>query len=247
MVVLITLTVYGADVGPTFDLYSDFDGYAVPFEFGVARVDLIAGYTSTLVPDGANIIRVQSIGTCPNYYDVSISGVPSSSPSESISSSISESVSSSISASISPSSSVSPSSSPSASISFSEGPSIVGLRLTTQKTGGCGDPTTLPIENYIYIEYDSSLFVLGGDSKYNVITSGPPIATVVDVYDSTEMDISARSPITDVNTVSATEPTHAGSYVLYYGDTSDEAATAYLTVAWNAGNGRLEANLEVCP
>ena len=57
--------------GP-FDIYSDADGYASPFETGVSKVALEAGYTSTLVPDGASIVRVKSDNVlCSNYIDLS--------------------------------------------------------------------------------------------------------------------------------------------------------------------------------
>ena len=73
--VLITLTTAGADTGP-FNLYSDADGYVSAFETGVAKAALQAGYTSTLVPDGASIIRVKSTSAlCTNYVDLPISGV----------------------------------------------------------------------------------------------------------------------------------------------------------------------------
>ncbi len=67
---LITLTTAGADTGP-FDLYSDVDGYSVPFETGVSKASLVAGYTSTLIPNGATIVRVQSDNVlCTNYIDL---------------------------------------------------------------------------------------------------------------------------------------------------------------------------------
>jgi hypothetical protein len=67
---LITLTTAGADTGP-FDLYSDIDGYSVPFETGVSKVSLVAGYTSTLIPNGATIVRVKSDNVlCTNYIDL---------------------------------------------------------------------------------------------------------------------------------------------------------------------------------
>lgn len=69
--VLITLTTAGADTGP-FDLFSDADGYAVAFENDVPKASLVSGYTSTLVPDLATIIRVKSDGTCTNYIDLPI-------------------------------------------------------------------------------------------------------------------------------------------------------------------------------
>ena len=69
MTVLITLTTAGADSGP-FDLYTELDGYTTPFETGVTKSSLLAGYTSTLVPDYATIIRVTSTGDCINYIDI---------------------------------------------------------------------------------------------------------------------------------------------------------------------------------
>jgi hypothetical protein len=67
---LITLTTAGADTGP-FDLYSDVDGYSVPFETGVSKASLVAGYTSTLIPNGATIVRVKSDNVlCTNYIDL---------------------------------------------------------------------------------------------------------------------------------------------------------------------------------
>jgi hypothetical protein len=81
MNVTITLTTAGAGTGP-FDLYSDLDGYIVPFETGVPKSSLVAGYTSTIVPDGTQTIRVESIGVCSNYIDINISGLPSPTPTQ---------------------------------------------------------------------------------------------------------------------------------------------------------------------
>lgn len=75
MNVLITLSTAGASTGPTFNLYSDVDTYATPFETGVAKSALVSGYTSTVVPNAATMIRVQSVGTCTNYGLFPISGV----------------------------------------------------------------------------------------------------------------------------------------------------------------------------
>lgn len=71
MTVLITLTVAGADTGP-FDLYSDVDGFVSAFETGVVKSSLLAGYSSSLVPNGATIIRVKSTGTCVNFIDIPV-------------------------------------------------------------------------------------------------------------------------------------------------------------------------------
>jgi hypothetical protein len=69
--VTITLTTAGMDTGP-FDLYSDADGYVTPFETGVLKAFLVAGYTSILVPDAATTIRVVSVGVCTNFVDLPI-------------------------------------------------------------------------------------------------------------------------------------------------------------------------------
>lgn len=69
--VLITLTTAGANTGP-FDLYSDADGYVTPFENDVPKASLVSGYTSTLVPDLATIVRVQSDAACINSIDLTI-------------------------------------------------------------------------------------------------------------------------------------------------------------------------------
>jgi hypothetical protein len=71
MTVLITLTTAGADSGP-FNLYTDLDAYTSPFEIGVSKASLLAGYASALVPDYATIIRVASVGDCTNYVDIEL-------------------------------------------------------------------------------------------------------------------------------------------------------------------------------
>jgi hypothetical protein len=75
MTVLITLTLAGTDVGP-FDLYSDADGYTTPFELGVSRAALVAGYTSTIVPEGSTQVLAQSTGVCVRDLYMSIEGAP---------------------------------------------------------------------------------------------------------------------------------------------------------------------------
>jgi len=72
MTVLITLTTAGSDSGP-FNLYSDADGFTSAFETGVTKVDLLAGYSSALVPDPTTIIRVMSNNAlCTNYIDLEL-------------------------------------------------------------------------------------------------------------------------------------------------------------------------------
>lgn len=72
MTVFITLTVAGADSGP-FNLYSNLDGYVTAFESGVPKASLLAGYSSSLVPDFTTIIKVLSTGQCTNSIDIVLS------------------------------------------------------------------------------------------------------------------------------------------------------------------------------
>jgi len=72
MTVLLTITNLGADTD-YFDLYSDLDGYTTPFETNVSKASLLAGYTSTLVPDYSNFVRVQAKNKCVNYIDITLS------------------------------------------------------------------------------------------------------------------------------------------------------------------------------
>jgi hypothetical protein len=74
MTVLITLTVAGADSGP-FNLFSNLDGYTSAFAVGISKAALLAGYSSSVVPDGTTIVRVVSIGDCTNYIDIVLSSL----------------------------------------------------------------------------------------------------------------------------------------------------------------------------
>lgn len=75
MTVTITLTSPGADTGP-FDLYSNIDSYAVPFQTGVPRASLISGYNATSVPNAATTIKVKSNNAnCTSEIFLSISGI----------------------------------------------------------------------------------------------------------------------------------------------------------------------------
>jgi hypothetical protein len=67
---IITLTTAGTDTGP-FNLLSDVDSYATPFETNIAKSSLIAGYTTNSVPDAATIVRVQSSSSlCTNFINL---------------------------------------------------------------------------------------------------------------------------------------------------------------------------------
>jgi hypothetical protein len=60
MTATITLSTIGSSNGNFFDLYSDVDNFTVPFEYGVAKTSLVTGYTSTIIPDYSNLIKVKS-------------------------------------------------------------------------------------------------------------------------------------------------------------------------------------------
>jgi hypothetical protein len=63
--VLITLTSVGSSNGNSFNLFSDVDNYAAPFESNVLKSALLTGYTSYIVPDFTTKIKVQSVlGGC---------------------------------------------------------------------------------------------------------------------------------------------------------------------------------------
>ena len=82
----VTLTTAGADSGP-FDIYSDLDGYLSAFETGVSKASLLAGYSSALVPNGTNNIRIKSIGVCVNYIDIPLTTTTTTSTSSTTTSS----------------------------------------------------------------------------------------------------------------------------------------------------------------
>lgn len=69
--ILITLTTAGADTGP-FNLFSNVDGFSSPFETGVSKAALLAGYTTLLAPPGTTVVRVKSAGTCTNQINVNV-------------------------------------------------------------------------------------------------------------------------------------------------------------------------------
>lgn len=69
MTAIITLTVGSTDTGP-FNLYSNLDGYVTPFATGVPHASMVAGYTSSAVPDYTDYIRIKSTGNCTTYVDV---------------------------------------------------------------------------------------------------------------------------------------------------------------------------------
>jgi len=85
MTVLITLTTAGTDSGP-FNLYSNLDGYTSAFEVAVPKSALLAGYSSSLVPDFTTTIRVLSTGVCTNYIDILLAPLPTTTTTSSITS-----------------------------------------------------------------------------------------------------------------------------------------------------------------
>lgn len=84
MIVTIVLTTAGSSTGP-FNLYSDVDGYTTPFELGVAKSSLLAGYTSSAVPDGTTNIRITTGSPCNSYLDIVVGTTTTTSTSTSTS------------------------------------------------------------------------------------------------------------------------------------------------------------------
>jgi len=72
MDILVTLTSIGVDQGTLFDLYSNVDEFITPFETNISDVNLLAGYTTSLAPDGTVTIRiVNQSDKCSNYLEIS--------------------------------------------------------------------------------------------------------------------------------------------------------------------------------
>jgi hypothetical protein len=74
----ITLTTAGIGTGP-FDLYADSDYYITPFETGISRAQLLAGFTSLNFPRSSfpgmiptTKVRIQSTLYCTNYLEVNL-------------------------------------------------------------------------------------------------------------------------------------------------------------------------------
>tara|TARA_Y100000361_G_C11136042_1_gene331939 strand:+ start:184 stop:468 length:285 start_codon:yes stop_codon:yes gene_type:complete len=69
MEAFIKLTTAGNNTGP-FNLFSDVDGFTTAFETSISKASLLAGYTSTVVPDFTTIIKVASDSLCENSFDI---------------------------------------------------------------------------------------------------------------------------------------------------------------------------------
>ncbi len=67
---IVTLTAANPNTGP-FNLYSDTDGFIVPFQTNVPRASLLVGYPVSNIPDGTTDIRIRSMNeVCGNYTDI---------------------------------------------------------------------------------------------------------------------------------------------------------------------------------
>jgi hypothetical protein len=68
--IIITLTSVGADASTEYNLFSNIDGFLVPYETGVTLVDLQASYTSS-APNGTTTVRVCGTGPkCKSCIDI---------------------------------------------------------------------------------------------------------------------------------------------------------------------------------
>jgi hypothetical protein len=73
MDILITLTDAGANIGPTFNLYSNVDNYTTAFVTNVNKASLLSGYYTNLAPTNTTSVRVTSMGVdCTNFVTVNI-------------------------------------------------------------------------------------------------------------------------------------------------------------------------------
>lgn len=73
-IAVITLTTAGLGTGP-FNIYSNVDTYVTPIVINITRAQLLAGYTCTVVPNAATILRVKNVITnvvCTNYIDITL-------------------------------------------------------------------------------------------------------------------------------------------------------------------------------
>jgi hypothetical protein len=62
-VVILKITSAGSDI-TNFDIYSDADGFTTPFMEDIPKDILLAGFTSSIVPNGATQIRIQAVDVC---------------------------------------------------------------------------------------------------------------------------------------------------------------------------------------
>lgn len=56
----------------TFYLYSDVNGFTAPFESGVTRNELLAGYATDQIPNTTTVIRVMSVDIPGKYLDINV-------------------------------------------------------------------------------------------------------------------------------------------------------------------------------
>ena len=67
----IQIGILGVNTGP-FNLYSNVNGFTVPFAVDISRQELINGYATDQVPNTTSEIRIMSTGECTSYVDIYI-------------------------------------------------------------------------------------------------------------------------------------------------------------------------------
>lgn len=77
--IIIQITTIGQNAGPTFNIYSDVDGYNSVFAIATTN-QLIAGFRVT-APPNTTMVKIVSTGTCGTIIYTNIIGVPSITPS----------------------------------------------------------------------------------------------------------------------------------------------------------------------
>jgi hypothetical protein len=129
------------------------------------------------------------------------------------------------------------------------GRTLVGFRLTTSNTGDCTDTNTGTFQNTLYLELNENTMTLGADNDYDLNIAFRSLTfTAAEVYDFDEGTISSNSAISTINTVQATNSSHAGTYVVHLNDsTSPNGEVGVLSLEYDPGVGRLIATLTVCP
>jgi hypothetical protein len=67
----IFLSTPSTDAGPSFNIYSNTDGYVNAFATGISKSTLLSGYFTSAIPDNTTIVKLESLGpTCTNYVNI---------------------------------------------------------------------------------------------------------------------------------------------------------------------------------
>jgi len=172
-IITLTQSTSGTD---NFDLLADADGLGFPnfiFESGISRTAFLpSGYTTSLIPDDATVVRAKSNAFCTNYADATVCSLeaiveltpcpvsPTPSVTPSVTPSSTPAVSPTSTPAVSPSSTpaVSPSSTPAASTTPTPTPSVT--------------PSYVPPITTIFVENDNTTRGIVGITVNGVPVTG---------------------------------------------------------------------------